>query len=117
MMSKENKLAEINAITKEHISSAIHCELQFAQTKFKPMNSAHEGYATLLEEYEELTDEIKFIQEGLEDLWFFVKKNNVQKIKLCIDLLSKRRENLIHEAVQVGAMLERFNHDVCGSIL
>ena len=113
-MNKENRLAEMNAMTKEHISTAIYCELKFAQLKFKPMHSAHEGYATLKEEIEELTTEVEVLSEALKELWYYIKKNDPVNTKNVIDIMKERRENLVHEAVQVSAMIERFSIDVCG---
>lgn len=64
-------------------------ELNDAQSKFPKFNSAHEGYAVILEE--------------LDELWKEVKKNN--KIR------SKSR--LKDEAKQVSAMAMRFLIDCC----
>jgi len=113
-MNKENRLAEMNAMTKEHITSASHCELEFAQLKFEPMHSAHEGYATLKEEIEELTTEVEVLSEALKELWYYIKKNDPVNTKNVIGIMKERRENLVHEAVQVAAMIERFENDVCG---
>lgn len=66
-------------------------EVAWAREKYKPMASLHEGFAILQEEVEELWDEIK-------------KKP------------SKRdKANLLHEAIQVGAMVQRLAED-CGLV-
>lgn len=62
-------------------------ELVRARTKHSPMHSAHEGYAVILEELDELWEEIKR------------QKPN--------------REAIRKEAVQVAAMVVRFIEDVC----
>lgn len=64
-------------------------EIDFAQLNFPAFNSAHEGYAVLLEE--------------VDELWEHVKTN--QK-KRDISLMRK-------EAIQVAAMAMRFALDVC----
>jgi hypothetical protein len=64
-------------------------EVKAAQDKFPPMNSAHEGYAVLLEEVDELWEIVKLKQ-----------KNR--------DLTAMRKE-----AVQIAAMALRFLTDVC----
>lgn len=64
-------------------------ELGKATARYAPFNSAHEGYAVLLEEAEELWDEIK-------------KRQGARDIK-----------RMRHEAVQVAAMALRFIEDVC----
>lgn len=64
-------------------------ELDKATNKFAPFNSAHEGYAVLLEEVDELWDE--------------VKKNPKERSE----------EKMRAEAIQVAAMALRFILDVC----
>lgn len=64
---------------------AVICELAEAQAKFPPFNSAHEGYAVLKEEVDELWQEVK---HG-----------------------SRHRQR--EEATQVAAMAVRFLIDVC----
>ena len=64
-------------------------ELDAAQKKFPPFNSAHEGYGVLEEERDELWDEIK-AKQGARDVAAMRK-----------------------EAVQVAAMAIRFIIDVC----
>lgn len=62
-------------------------ELRRAQEKHGPMHGAHEGYAVILEELDELWDEVK------------AQKPDVAKMR--------------KEALQVAAMALRFIHDVC----
>jgi hypothetical protein len=64
-------------------------EVEMATERFPPMNSAHEGFAVLKEEVDELWDEVK-------------KKQGERDI-----------EKLRKEAVQVAAMAIRFIADVC----
>lgn len=68
------------------VSQAVRQELLSATGKFGPFASAHEGYAVLKEEVEELWDEIK----GGQD-----------------------RDRMREEAVQVAAMAMRFVLDCC----
>jgi hypothetical protein len=67
--------------------SAVLSELADAQATHGPFHSAHEGYAVLLEEVDELKDEV----------WKSPKKRN---------LAAMRRE-----AIQVAAMALRFLED------
>jgi hypothetical protein len=69
------------------IVSDVVAELARAQEKHAPMHSAHEGYAVILEELDELWDEVK-----------------AQK---------PERERMRKEALQVAAMGLRFVIDVC----
>jgi len=70
------------------VTEAVSMELSSARAKFAPFNSAHEGYAVLKEEVDELWEEIK-------------RKNN-------------SKEAMRKEAIQVAAMAFRFIQDVCG---
>lgn len=63
-------------------------EAQRASQKWPPFNSAHEGYAVLLEEVDELWDQVKVNQT----------KRDLDKMRA--------------EAIQVAAMAIRFVHDV-----
>jgi hypothetical protein len=60
-----------------------------AERSWPPFNSAHEGYAVILEE--------------LDELWAHVKANQKQR-----DVVAMRKE-----AVQVAAMALRFIANVC----
>lgn len=61
-----------------------------AERRYPSFNSAHEGYAVLLEE--------------VDELWEEVKKNPKTRSKAAMRA----------EAIQVAAMALRFIHDVCG---
>lgn len=61
-------------------AAAIIAEFYRAESKHKPMNSHHEGYAVIAEELDELWDDVK----------------------------ADRKEAALKEAVQVGAMAMRF---------
>lgn len=66
-------------------------EFRAAKAKFPRFNSAHEGFAVLLEEVEELKAEV--FKGG-------TKPRSVARMR--------------REAIQVGAMALRFLNDVCG---
>ena len=71
------------------VLNAVYTEFQKAAAKFPKFNGAHEGYAVLLEEVDELWDEVKL--------------NHSDR--------SKRR--MREEAIQIAAMAMRFIMDVC----
>ncbi|MDO9334578.1 MAG: hypothetical protein Q7T57_08680 [Dehalococcoidales bacterium] len=71
------------------IFEEIEAEYERATTKFNDFNSAHEGYAVILEELEELKAHV-FLHHDKRDLQAMRK-----------------------EAVQVAAMAIRFITDVC----
>jgi NTP pyrophosphatase (non-canonical NTP hydrolase) len=67
----------------------IEAEVSFAREKFPPFNTAHEGYAVLLEEVDELWEHVK-VKQGRRDV-----------------------DKMRREAVQVAAMALRFALDIC----
>lgn len=71
------------------ISTEILDEASRAARKWPPFNSAHEGYAVMLEEVDELWDHVKVNQ----------KKRDIEAMRT--------------EAIQVAAMALRFVADVC----
>jgi hypothetical protein len=73
----------------EDCIGAVICELRSAREAFPCFASAHEGYAILLEEVDELWDEVKKSP----------RKRDPRKMR--------------YEAVQVAAMAIRFLIDVC----
>ncbi len=62
-----------------------------ASARFPPFNSAHEGYAVLLEEVDELWEEIKTNQR--------IPEIHCRLMRA--------------EAIQIGAMAMRFVNDIC----
>jgi hypothetical protein len=73
----------------DQIVHEVAVEVARARSKHRSMTSAHEGYAVILEELDELWEEVK--------------------IKECSP------ERMRSEAIQVAAMAIRFVLDVCGS--
>jgi exopolyphosphatase/pppGpp-phosphohydrolase len=71
------------------VAGEVTAEAEWAMTNWPPFNSAHEGYAVLLEEVEELWAHVKTNQ----------KKRNLKEMR--------------KEAVQVAAMAMRFAIEVC----
>ncbi len=83
-MTSEAEMHRINSVFTD-----VGEELGRAMTSFPAMRSAHEGYAVLYEEIDELWQEVKLKQTARD--------------------AAKMR----HEAVQVAAMAIRFAIDVC----
>ena len=79
----------------------VRIEIELARALYRPMASAHEGWAVLREEVEETLVEMKLAVD--RKLWEEIKKKP-----------SKRDVELIYrELVQVAAMAQRMAEDIC----
>lgn len=83
-------------------------ELEAANKKFPLFNSAHEGYAVLLEEAEELDSDSASIKYDMQCLWGAVKSNNTEAALETISHTYERAVNAAVEAIQTAAMCEKF---------
>ena len=86
-MSTEGKTSDEKALPLTQVVLEIADEYRSARVKHRPMHSAHEGYAVIKEELDELWDEIK------------VKVPDTAKMRA--------------EAMQVAAMALAFVIEVC----
>lgn len=101
MISKTDDYADmlipvklLDETMKPYELSNLVLEEYFKATKrFGSFKSAHEGYAVLLEEVDELWEEVK-------------KKKGKRKTK-----------KMLEEAIQIAAMAIRFAHDICGEAI
>lgn len=73
----------------DEVLDAIAQEVARAEAKWPPMNSAHEGWAVLMEE--------------VDELWEHVRMNQKRR-----DIEAMRKE-----ALEVAAMAVRFVRDIC----
>lgn len=74
---------------RETLTSRVLNELDSATSRYDPFASAHEGWAILLEEVDELWDEVK-LKPSL-----------------------RSQERMADEAIQIAAMAMRFLEDIC----
>lgn len=79
----------MNVTKMEEVIDAVRLEAATAAARWPPYNSAHEAFAVLLEEVDELWDHVKTNQ----------KKRDVAAMRA--------------EAIQIAAVAVRFAHDVC----
>ena len=96
-------------LTKQ-INAAIRDELAAAKKKYSTNNSRHEGYAVLLEEFEEMRDELEDLDAYMDRIWKNTKSNVSTEIYQ--DFLERARKKarlLIAEAIQTAAMIDKMN--------
>lgn len=97
----------MNAIEKS-VKELVKEELKAANERFSLFNSAHEGYAVILEEVDECEHEMKQLKIWQNDFWDMVKNNNLEMQERLLKGIYIRAVNLAIEAIQVSAMCEKY---------
>lgn len=97
----------------ELIQESIKLELENIKKNYgENYNSAHEGYAVLLEEVEEVEECFRYIRTDIKILWERVKNNfkDLENIDKSAEILMVvvNAKQLAEEAVQVAAVAEKF---------
>jgi hypothetical protein len=83
-------------------------ELQMANEKYPLFASAHEGYAVLLEEFEEAIDEIEDLKTEMEYTWRRIKGNRgIEEEKIYNFAIAAAAE-----LIQVAAMAKKFEMSI-----
>ncbi|MBN9791270.1 hypothetical protein DMP17_22065 [Pseudonocardia sp. TMWB2A] len=100
---------------RDSITATVVAELATACEKFAPMNSAHEGWAVILEEVDELGEEFEQINGLTRGMFQSVRKNDPGAARAEAELIALVAERAAVEAVQVAAMAKRFLTDVPAS--
>ena len=105
--TKEEDFYIVNAVEND-IRALVDKELAAANERFPQFHSAHEGYAVILEEIEELSSEARQADEFTVFLWDAVKANNPEETERHISIIEKLAINAACEAIQVAAMCKKF---------
>lgn len=83
-------------------------ELADANEKFHPVSSDHEGYAVLLEEFEELVMEIQMAKNQLSYVWNCTRKGNSLELQKELIKMRTHLRKGYKELVQTAAMVEKW---------
>ena len=82
-------------------------ELSKANKNNALFHSAHEGFAVLYEEYEEMSEQINLAKMAIEQMWGDVRRNQNRRLENDTKCLQSAVTDTIREAVQLGAMCEK----------
>lgn len=85
-------------------------ELESANKMFPMFRSAHEGYAVLMEEFDELGEDVDEIGKLMNELWFCVRHDTDASNKP--HKLYGRAVLTAVEAIQVAAMAKKFQESM-----
>ena len=103
--TKEEDFYIVNAIEND-IRALVDKELAAANERFPQFHSAHEGYAVIQEEVDELKEDMDRISYRITSLRARVRFNNS-----CEELVSRIYDDAVNaacEAIQVAAMCKKF---------
>lgn len=97
----------MNAVMSD-VDKLVDVELKTANQRFRPFASAHEGYAVILEELDEVETEYNLLKvEIRQSMWGRVKNNHKIEDDDILYTLDHAID-LAVEAIQVAAMLKKF---------
>ena len=94
------------AIRNEEVQALFDKELKKANKENPQFHSEHEAYAVLLEEVEEVRKELDGLDCYTGYIWDTVKNGGCLRNEL--EWTKKFASSLIREAIQVGAMCDKF---------
>lgn len=95
----------MNAIEND-VRALVDKELAAANERFPQFHSQHEGYAVILEEFEEMKEQAEAAERFLTYMWDRVKHDSPAKSQ--VENVMLFSENVACEAIQVAAMCKKF---------
>lgn len=97
----------MNAVQND-IEKLIEKELSAANEKYPLFASMHEGYAVILEELQEASEEYENANCESDLMFYCIKKNNKRHAIKSAEELKRFASNGAAELIQVAAMAQKF---------
>lgn len=95
----------MNAIEND-VRALVDKELDAANERFPQFRSQHEGYAVILEEFDEAKEQLEAAELFLDRMWDSVRHDS--PAKLSAESMMMFSINAACEAIQVAAMCRKF---------
>ena len=96
-------------VVRTDVEKLVLKELKSANDKFGMFNSLHEGYAVILEEFDESKDDLNVLEIDLNYLWYCIKNDIIDEdFYKNLGIIKTRAISLAVEAIQVAAMAQKF---------
>lgn len=96
-------------VVRTDVEKLVLKELQSANDKFGMFNSLHEGYAVILEEFDESKDNLNALEMDLNYLWYCIKNDIVDEdFYKILRIIKTKAVSFAVEAIQVAAMAQKF---------
>lgn len=90
---------------KDDVSKLISEELKRANNQYPHFHSAHEAMAVMFEEYQEMIDDLRMVEDQFEVLWNQTKNDENAKDEAL--LMLDYSVCMIAEAIQLAAMVQK----------
>lgn len=101
--------------TLDKLPALVAEELEAANKAHPPFHSLHEGFAVLLEEFDETKGALLEVERCLtESIWGAVKSDSWQLCELRAVTLKQKAIQVAAEAIQVAAMAQKFVDSTAG---
>lgn len=97
----------MNAV-KDKVRELVEVELAAANEKFPKFHSAHEGWAVIREEADELGCEVHYLDGCLLSIWNYTKNDMTEERRHAAEAAYSFAINAACEAIQVAAMCQKF---------
>lgn len=95
--------------SREEIARLVDEELARANEIYPPFRSAHEGYAVILEEVQEMMEEIEKVSQNIGRIWNRIRVDDENGVLLASNDAYNTMFYAIAEAIQVAAMLKKMD--------
>ena len=94
-------------VTRNDVRALVDQEYAAAEAAYPPVHSLHEGYAILLEEFEEAEEALGLAKDRLRRLWTAVRADDLRRAHALTVPIQAYSEQVACEALQSAAVCRR----------